>query len=71
MICMRIERELYVLEIRFEPDYEDIQWDVVVWLSERSGASFSGDDLFDCLRAGREFLTDQGEDFREPAVPSA
>lgn len=63
MTRMRIEREMYVLEIRFEPDYEETQWDVIVWLSERHGISFAEDDLFDGLRKAREYLIEQGETF--------
>lgn len=62
---IRIERELYVLEIRFDPEYTEEQWDVIVWTSERSGASFPDDDLFDALGRAREFLIEQGEDFND------
>lgn len=63
MTRIRIERELYVLEVRFEPDYEEKQWDVIVWTSERHGVSFPVDDLFEGLQQAREHLIEQGETF--------
>jgi hypothetical protein len=57
--------ELYELEIRWEPDYTEEQWDVIVWTSERSGMSFPDDDLFDALARARAFLIEQGESFDE------